>query len=64
MHGRERKAVPGPTETDIRESLKEYKTNEDVRTELLSPKGYVVKFCIPFALFCNAVKRCIRMGVV
>lgn len=42
MNRREHKAVPGPTERDIFEVLKEYKQNEEVRIELLSPKGYVI----------------------
>lgn len=47
MHGRERKPVAAVTDAQTQEALKNYATSEEVRTELLSPKG-----CVSFSFSC------------
>ena len=45
LNRREHKVVPGtPTEKDIKDMVSAYETSQEVRAELLSPKGYVTEY--------------------
>jgi hypothetical protein len=45
MHGRERKPVSLATDAVTKQALASYERSEEVRTELLSTKRYVVHHC-------------------